>query len=163
MGKHRCRTSSFPKCAVPRNLGSCFEELFAFPCVSDCSLVIFLGRGWGCIRLTFLSQQKIPRAEAGSRSRGAAATRAPSVATAAGAQGTMGSGQDPCGSSVQAVFSREKGLGNLYPAVSIPRTRKGRPRSAGTALCHLAFARSLCKAAQSFRNSHQKNRSPGQN
>lgn len=54
-----------PKCAVPRNLGSCFEGLFAFPCVGDCNPVITLGRGWGSIRLTSLSLQKILRARAG--------------------------------------------------------------------------------------------------
>ncbi|KAF1617692.1 UNVERIFIED_CONTAM: High affinity cGMP-specific 3',5'-cyclic phosphodiesterase 9A, partial [Eudyptes robustus] len=60
----------------------------------------------------------------GSGRRGATGASAPSAATAAAAQAAMGSPRDPRGSSVQVMFSRDKGLGNLCPTVSIPSTRK---------------------------------------
>lgn len=145
MGKACYGTSSFLKRAVPRNAGSCSEGLFAFPCVGDCSPVILSGRGWGFIRLTFLSQRKILRA-------GAAATRAPSSGTAPGSgTGAPGAQEqwDPDRIPV-AALSELCSQGKRVWEICTLSCPSHRPHSAGTALRHLTFAWSLCKAAQAL-------------
>lgn len=122
MGEHCYHSSSFLKCTVPRNLGSCSKDSFAFPCISDCNPVMASGRGWGFPRLTFPSRLKHPSAGVGSRRRGATGVSTPSVATTTGSDGIpTGSPQSLCPSYVL----KEKGVAKLVPCCVHPTNQEG--------------------------------------
>lgn len=158
MGKHCYHTSSsFLERTVPRNLESCFKGSFAFLCISDCSPVMVLGRGWGFTRLTFLSRLSAQALNlaVGGRELPARVLPVQSLPQQLRQQ------WDPCGGSVQVMFSREKGLGNLCSAVFIPRTRKGGPHSARTVTSASHVCLKFMHSSAILMNLHQKNRSPG--